>query len=77
MAGKLGNNYVYSMKPHPSDLAVPYLNEEKVRRDLRKDLKVTRNCIVEVVMKDNHTIGNNPQNVIRWCQIAREEAEAL
>jgi hypothetical protein len=30
---------------------------------------------VEAIMKDNHTIGNNPQNVIRWCRIAREEAE--
>jgi hypothetical protein len=26
-------------------------------------------------MKDNHTIGGNPQNVIDWCRIAREEAE--
>jgi hypothetical protein len=32
---------------------------------------------VEAIMKDNHTIGNNPQNVIRWCQIAREEAERV
>jgi len=26
-------------------------------------------------MKDNHTIGRDPQRVIRWVQIAREEAE--
>jgi hypothetical protein len=26
-------------------------------------------------MKDNHTIGRNPGNVIRWVQIAREEAD--
>ena len=30
-----------------------------------------------LVMKDNHTIGNTPQRVIRWVQIAREEAENL
>jgi hypothetical protein len=26
-------------------------------------------------MKDNHTIANNPQNVVRWVQIAKEEVE--
>jgi hypothetical protein len=30
---------------------------------------------MEVLMQDNHTIGGNPQNVIDWVRIAREEAE--
>ena len=75
MADKLGDRYIYSMKPHPGDLSVPSLNEGAVRAQLRKALQVTRGCRVEVIMKDNHTIGRNPQNVIRWCRIAREEAE--
>ncbi len=77
MADKLGDQYIYSMKPHPADVAVPSLNEERIRTGLRRALQITRNCRVEIIMKDNHTIGNNPQNVIRWCQIAREEAEAI
>lgn len=77
LADKLGEQYIYSMKPHPGDLAVPSLNEERIRSELRRALQITRNCRVEIIMKDNHTIANNPQNVIRWCQIAREEAEAL
>ena len=77
MADKLGDQYIYSMKPNPVDLAVPSLNEERIRTGLRRDLQITRNCHVEVIMKDTHTIGNNPQNVIHWCQIAREEAEAI
>jgi len=31
--------------------------------------------ICEFIMKDNHTIGNNPNNLIRWTQIMREEIE--
>lgn len=77
MADKLGERYIYSMKPHPGDLAVPSLNEERIRSELRRALQITRNCRVEIIMKDNHTIANNPQNVIRWCRIAREEAEAI
>jgi len=77
MADKLGDRYIYSMKPHPASLAVPSLDERRTRTELRKALQTTRNCRVEIIMKDNHTIGNNPQNVIRWCQIARREAEAI
>ncbi len=29
------------------------------------------------IMKDNHTLKNDPQRVIRWVQIAREEAERV
>ncbi len=77
MAGKLGDQYIYSLKAHPSALAAPMLDAERVRAGLRKALESTRGCRVEIIMKDNHTIGNNPQNVTAWCQMAREEAEAI
>ena len=33
------------------------------------------NCRVEVLMRDVMTLGGNPENIIRWTQIAREESE--
>ena len=77
MAEMLQGRYILSLKPRPSDLAVSSLDEDKIRAELRETFRITRNCRVEAIMKDNHTIGNNPQNVIRWCQIAREEAERV
>jgi hypothetical protein len=77
MAEKLADRYIYSMKPHPADLAVPVLDEERIRKSLREAMKLTRDCCVEVIMKDNNTIGNNPENVIRWCRIAQEEASSI
>lgn len=77
MASKLQNKYVYSMKPNPAYLATSNLDKEYIRKSLREVFKITKDCRVEVVMKDNNTIGNNPQNVIDWCRIAREEAEVL
>lgn len=77
MAEKLGGRFIFSYKPNPADLAVPLMDEERVRKNLRRVLDLTRTCRVEVIMKDNHTIGNNPENVIRWCRIAREEAERM
>ena len=65
------------MKPSPSDLAMSSFDEERIRSELRDALKKTRDCRVEVIMKDNHAIGNDPRRVVRWVKIAREEAESL
>jgi hypothetical protein len=77
MAVNLGRNYIYSMKPNPAAIALPVIDEAGIRAALRRQLEITRGCIVEVIMKDNHTVGNKPQNPARWCRIAREEAERL
>ncbi len=75
MAGFLGDRYIYSMKPNPAAIATPRIDEDAIRAGLRRDLAITRGCIVEIIMKDNHTVGGNPDNPGRWCRIAREEAE--
>ncbi|MFN2202350.1 MAG: hypothetical protein ACK2UO_14180 [Caldilineaceae bacterium] len=77
MAEMLGNSYVYSMKPNPSELAMPEFDEERIRAGLRRDLDAARGCVVEVIMKDTHTIHNDPSRVTRWVQIAKEEAERV
>ena len=77
MAEMLGDRYVYSMKPNPADLAMDTFDEKRIRAELRKDLQTTRNCRVEVIMKDTHTIRNDLRRVIRWVQIACEEAKNL
>ncbi len=75
MAEQLEDKYIYSLKPNPADLAMFTFDEDRIRADLREALQITRNCCVEIIMKDNHTIRNDPQRVIRWVQIAHEEAE--
>jgi hypothetical protein len=73
MAEYLGNRFVMSLKPSPTALAMPVMDEDAVREEIRRDLIATRNCQVELIMKDNHTLGNNPGNAINWCRIGREE----
>jgi hypothetical protein len=75
MADQLEDKYCYCLKPHPADLARPEMDEESVRKKLRHAFDVARNCRVEVLMQDNHTIGRNPQNVVNWVRIAKEESE--
>jgi len=73
MAAHLTDQYILSMKPNPAVLATPEIDEASIRADLRRALDATKGCVVEVIMKDNHTIGKRPENVVRWCQIAKEE----
>jgi len=75
MAEFLEDRYIYSMKPSPSVISTQVIDKAGIREDLRRKLEVTEDCIVEIIMKDNHTIGGRPENVVDWCRIAREEAE--
>ena len=77
MADYLQDEYILSMKPHPTPLASPGMDLEAVRRSLRESLEKTRGCVVEILMKDNHTIGGRPENLVDWCRIAKEEAERI
>lgn len=73
----LGNRYIASVKPSPSHLAMEHMEEDIVRRDLRRALECTRGCIPELIMKDNNTLGNCPRNASRWVELAREEIGRL
>lgn len=74
MAANLEDKYILSLKPNPAALATPHMDEEAIRRSLRESLAITKDCVVEIIMKDNHTLANCPQNAVRWCHIAKEEA---
>ena len=73
MAEGLADAYIYSMKPQPADLAMPTFDEALIRERLRRALTITRGNHLELVMKDNHTLGNEPRRLTRWVEIAREE----
>lgn len=75
MAANLGDRHIFSMKPNPADLAVSEMDTDAIRKGIRENLEKTRNCVVELIMKDNHTLANRPENAVTWCRIAKEEAE--
>ncbi len=75
MAENLGGDYVYSWKPNPSMLSTPTIDEDRIRAAVRDTLEKTRGCALEIVMKDNHTLGGNREHAVTWCRIVREEIE--
>ena len=73
MTELLENKYIYSLKPTPADLAVPVMDKEMIRKKIKNYLEITKGCVLEIIMKDNHTLGKNPENLINWVKIVREE----
>ena len=74
LARALGNRYVYSRKPAPAQISTAIFDEDAIRRDLRRTLDVARECRVELIMKDVHTLADEPERLARWVRIAREES---
>jgi hypothetical protein len=68
----LGRDYIASVKPSPTPLAQSVMDEDAARAELAKAVKAAKSCVVEIIMKDNHTLGNNPRNAARWVELARE-----
>lgn len=77
MAEQIGSDYVYTCKVNPADLAGSTIDEERIRKGLRDTLTETarHKCCVEILMRDVLTLSGNPENIIRWTRIAREESE--
>ena len=77
MAESLQDRYICSLKPNPAHLAVPVIDRESLMEDMVTRLCQTRGCKVEVIMKDNHTLGGNPANIVAWVQLARKAVERV
>lgn len=77
MAEKLRKDYIYSLKPIPTPLASPVMDQDQIRADTKKLLQDSKGTRLEIIMKDTHTIGKNPNNIIDWCRIVREEIASL
>lgn len=78
-AEAVGNNYVISAKPNPSNLPYAASNPELIRKELREILEACRknNTPCELLLKDISTAGYNLENLITWNRIANEEMENI
>ena len=77
MAEALGQDYVYSRKPLPTLVSTEVFDEKAIRQDIVKTLSIAKDCRVELIMKDVHTLNNQPERLARWVEIAREVIEEI
>jgi len=77
MAEALGRDCVFSRKPNPALISTAQFDEAAIRKDLRQTLDAASGCRLEIIMKDVHTLNNEPARLARWVQLAREEIARL
>ncbi len=75
LAERLAGKYIFSRKPQPAHVCVGF-NETEIRKDIRRTLAATGGRNLELIMKDTHTVENQPERLGRWVKIAREELAA-
>ena len=74
MAEACSQKVVFSRKPSPTQISTSRFDEQAIRADLRTTLETARNCRLEIIMKDVHTLHNEPGRIARWVELAREES---
>lgn len=73
-AEKLQGDYIFSWKPHPSYL-VGNFDAQMVCEYIKHTLDVTKDCVIEMILKDTHTCENRPERFTMWTDIAQELVE--
>lgn len=70
----MGKRYVVASKPNPALLSDGNLNEDALRGELGRILAACKRngCSCDITLKDITTVGNRPEALFRWEQIAME-----
>jgi len=71
------DDIVYSRKPNPTLVSTGIFDEDAIRDDLRKTLRAAEGCRLEIIMKDVHTLCDQPDRLPRWVALARETADEV
>ena len=74
-AEKMPAYCVMSNKPNPAYLANGTLNEDVIRKDIRRTIAAAKahDRSLELILKDISTVKHNPACLWRWQEIAMEE----
>ncbi len=76
-AQQIGNDYVLSYRPSPSDMVSYGLDSERVKKILHEDLHHCIDSHVDITLKDVETVQRDPNRVRNWVKIVREVIDEI
>ena len=74
-AETLQDRYVFSWKPNPAMVAGERLDTEWIRTAIGKAIGDARGCVLEMILKDTHTVRGELSRFTEWTRIVLELAE--
>jgi len=78
-AEQIGKDYVASYRPSPTDMIANSLDEDLVRKIVKRDFEILRenNCVFDITLKDVETIAGKPDNMINWVKLVKKIGEEV
>ena len=70
----LGDQYIYSWKPHPAKM-IGTFDETYIRQEMERVFELTKGCRVAVSLRDVQTVFGEPDRLSKWTRIAKDVAE--
>jgi hypothetical protein len=71
-AAQIGQDYVFSYRPSPTEMVGYGFDADRVRMMLRRDLDACGDCHVDITLKDVETVQHDPDRIRRWVDVTRE-----
>ena len=76
-AEQIGEDYVLSYRPSPTDMVGYGFDPGRIRAILERDLRACRGCHVDITLKDVETVQGDPDRVRRWVEVTREVCDSV
>lgn len=67
-AEQIGNKAIFSWKPNPSRICTGF-DEEEILARLKEVAQITRDCHIEIILKDIRTCGGTPKHLMRFIEL--------
>lgn len=70
-AEQIGQKAIFSWKPDPSKICTGF-DENEIRKYLKEVAIKTKDCYMEVILKDIRTCGHTNRHLVKFIELARE-----
>ncbi|MBT9775669.1 hypothetical protein GPL15_03970 [Clostridium sp. MCC353] len=68
----LEDRYLISWKPNPTIVGSGF-DKDRAAKDIRRALELTKDCHMEIIMKDLITVNKKPENLFSWLDMVKRE----
>jgi len=75
-AERIGDAYVFSWRPNPSQMMCCGFDRDLIRKVIRDGMEASKGCHVDVTLKDVQTVENDPTRPREWVRLVREITDA-
>ena len=73
---QIGEDYIVSWRPSPAIISTGF-DECQIRKTIQQGLKDSRGCHIEIMLNEMMTVEGDLTRLVKWTEIATQEAESV